>query len=233
MIPKMLMKDLEQKYYNTFFKIRNDSSGKESICKMIHVSGIDVEEGSFKVTCDSGDTIKIDVPSNTHTLILDPPKGGFVNLGHPADPFFIMRNAEKQYSRGFGPGSHAVGSMPGKYFQCYKDTFYEIHVDWSGFAKKEFPWQIGNVVKMYNRWFPSLDAATVRNTLGVALSRRFAIIRPVAPCEGEWELFRETARVGYLVVGKKQIYCHPLYSQEVRDYLRRNAYVDWGVYEKI
>jgi hypothetical protein len=229
----MLMKDLEQKYYNTFFKIKNDSSGKETICKLIYVHANEIDEGAFKVSTEAGDTVKIDVPSDQHTLILDPPKGGFVNLGHPADPFIILRNAEKQYSRGFGPGSHAVWSLPSRYFQCYKDTFYEIQVDWAGFGKKEFAWQIGNVVKMYNRWFPTIDVAVTRATLGVALSRKFAIVRPVAPCDGEWELFRETAKIGYLLKDKKQIHCHPLYSQEVRDYLRRNSNVDWGVYEKV
>lgn len=231
MIPKMNMKELEQKYNKCY--IRFQVKDVPIVGQVSAVLPSEYDSGTIKIMANQG-MISLPVPSGNTTLYLNPPKGGLVNLDMGADPFIIQRTADKQYHRGFSSGSHSVFSLPLKVLGHINNNFLDISVDWNianTLVQKGQIFSFDSIEKMYDRKYPNIDEAVKEQLLGKALSSKFAIVKSTVP-QYQWEFYRETSKIGHVDVDKKRIYCHPLYWQEVTDFLKRRRNNDWSVHEK-
>lgn len=232
MIPKMAIKELEQKYSGCFIRVSSKDSEKITVRINSVSMGDEADVGYLSVTSVKG-THKIPIPSDEYTLYLSQPKGGLVNLESSYDPYFIVRTADKQYSRGFVAGNYSVLSLPllvlGDYLHNNRDVSCNMHEQNKKAYAKEWLYTVPTVSRMYNKMFDSLDIAIESHRLGRALTSKFAIVRSINP-DYLWEVYRETTKIGH--IEGKTIVCHPLYEQEVSDYIRRTRQSDWSVYGK-
>lgn len=231
MIPKMNMKELEQKYNKCY--IRFQVKDVTIVGQVSAVLPTENDSGVIKILTNQGIT-QLSIPNEQASLYLNPPKGGLVNLNVVADPFIIQRTADKQYHRGFSSGSHSVYSLPLKVLGHINNNFPDIIVDWNiaqKLALKGLTFSFDSIEKMYDRKYPNIDDAVKGQQLGKALSSKFAIVKSIVP-QYQWEFYRETSKIGHVDVDKKQIHCHPLYWQEVTDFLKRRRNNDWSVHEK-
>lgn len=233
MIPDWSYKEFEQKYGQTFIRIFYEKS-KETLTAFVHSIYQKANEDLEKVKFTVGENaLSIPFPNRYYSLLLSPPKGGFVNLGLPGDPFFISRNPQKQYSRGFNKTSHFVVSLPWEVVSTVTAEFPYKQVD-GGLCVKMLGYgdifTTNYVDKMYNRSFtPFLEAVTERGLyLGSAINRKYAVIKSYLP-EYDYCLYRELIKVGNIKAEDKTIICHPLYNQEISDLLRRQRVIDWRV----